>query len=208
MFNKLKSWIIYLAIVFSYGTGTQKKYNLESLNRLLVSSEPFIVATWHGNLLGLMYFLRHKSFTGLVSKSSDGDIIVGAARLFGYDFIRGSSSDGGNLALRQTIKHLHKSGSRLFITPDGPRGPEHKVKPGVVSAAILTGAPILPIIFKTNKSWVFKNWHHFYFAKPFTKKEVVVGNPIFLNKNDKIDASCKRVEDSLNDLLAGGSKNA
>ncbi len=200
MFKALKSWIIYLIIVLSYGTGSQNKHNIESLNRLIASGSSFIVATWHGNLLGLMYFLKYKGFTGLVSKSSDGDIIVGTAKLFGYEFIRGSSSEGGGMALRQVIKNLN-AGAKLFITPDGPRGPEHVVKPGAVSASILTGAPILPIIVKTNKSWIFKNWHNFYLAKPFSKKEIIVGNPITLDKDTKIEVNCKKVEESLNALL-------
>ncbi len=48
--------------------------------------------------------------------------------------MRGSSSRGGRQAYRQLLQALEEKG-RVFITPDGPRGPEYVVKEGSVKSA-------------------------------------------------------------------------
>ena len=45
-----------------------------------------------------------------------------------------------------TILHrLLARGESVGITPDGPRGPRMRVKPGAIKAAQLSGIPVLPV---------------------------------------------------------------
>jgi lysophospholipid acyltransferase (LPLAT)-like uncharacterized protein len=92
---------------------------------------------------------------------------------------------------------LNPSG-KLVITPDGPTGPEHKVKPGALQLAQNSQRPVVPVIVDVKKSWKFKNWHTFYLSKPFSKMRVVFGEPLYFNKNESIEIGTQKIEDALN----------
>ena len=63
---------------------------------------------------------------------------------WGYTIIRGSTSRGGAVALREIVRTLRR-GQPVALTPDGPRGPRQKMKPGPLIAARMAGVPIIPI---------------------------------------------------------------
>ncbi|MBP0124281.1 MAG: DUF374 domain-containing protein, partial [Nitrospira sp.] len=86
----------------------------------------------------------------LISQHQDGGIIARIISRFGHRAVRGSSTRGGPLALRELIK-LGRSGADLVVTPDGPKGPRQVVKLGVVQLAKATGLPIVPLAFSCSK---------------------------------------------------------
>ena len=88
--------------------------------------------------------------------------------------------------------------AKIIITPDGPTGPEHKVKPGALILSQNSGKPIIPMIVDVKNSWKFKNWHTFYLSKPFSKMRVVYGEPLYFNKNESIETGTQKIEDALN----------
>jgi len=51
-----------------------------------------------------------------------------------------------------------QSGGEVIIIPDGPKGPDRKLKMGCVRLAAETGAAILPFSFTTNKKKILKSW--------------------------------------------------
>ena len=146
--------------------------------------DSFILVSWHGKVLGLMEHMRHKGYFALVSQSRDGDLITRIAKNFGYNFFRGSSNKGGN--------------AKIIITPDGPTGPEHKVKPGALILSQNSNRPIVPMIVDVKSSWKFENWHTFYLSKPFSKMRVVFGEPLYFNKDESIETGTQKIEDALN----------
>ena len=62
----------------------------------------------------------------------------------------------------------YKRGQHLGITPDGPKGPKHRVKSGVIELAKLTGAPILPLTFGAFPRKVLDSWDEFIIPSPFS----------------------------------------
>jgi lysophospholipid acyltransferase (LPLAT)-like uncharacterized protein len=86
----------------------------------------------------------------LISRHRDGELIQRIVARFGFQAIRGSSTRGGALALRQLIR-LGRSGVDLVVTPDGPKGPRQVVQPGVIQLARATGLPIVPLTFSCSK---------------------------------------------------------
>ena len=104
---------------------------------------------------------------------------------------------------RQAIKNIsdffeENIDAKIIITPDGPTGPEHKVKPGALILSQNSGKPIIPMIVDVKNSWKFKNWHTFYLSKPFSKMRVVYGEPLYFNKNESIETGTQKIEDALN----------
>ena len=82
--------------------------------------------------------------------SPDGEIIARIISRFGHRAVRGSSTRGGALALRELIR-FGRSGADLVVTPDGPKGPRQVAKLGVVQLAKATGLPIVPMAFGCSK---------------------------------------------------------
>ena len=145
-----------------------------------------------------MEHLKHKEYFALVSQSRDGDLIADIAKKFGYNFFRGSSNKGGKEAIKNIDDFFKKnSGAKIIITPDGPTGPEHKVKPGALILSQNSDRPIIPMIVDVKSSWKFKNWHTFYLSKPFSKMRVVFGEPLYFNKNESIEIGTQKIEDAL-----------
>jgi lysophospholipid acyltransferase (LPLAT)-like uncharacterized protein len=189
-----KAKILYLIILLSYRFNKTKVFGESNIEDL----DSFILVSWHGKVLGLMEYMKHKGYFALVSQSRDGELITRIAKNFGYNFFRGSSNKGGKEAIKNMDNFFRENtNAKIIITPDGPTGPEHKVKPGALILAQNSSRPIIPIIVDVKKSWKFKNWHTFYLSKPFSKMRVVFGEPLYFNKDESIETGTQKIEDAL-----------
>ncbi|MCL2220553.1 MAG: lysophospholipid acyltransferase family protein [Chitinispirillia bacterium] len=138
---------------------------------------PKVYCFWHSALLVISYLFRNTGKTAVVSRSRDGRIAAGVARLWGHGVAFGSSGRGGASALRQSLRAL-REGRSLGITPDGPRGPKEVVKPGAAQIAIAGGAPAVTIKINADRAWRLKSWDGFIIPGPFSKITVTLSGPI------------------------------
>jgi len=130
-----------------------------------------LLCTWHQQFFSaIRHFQSYKAFKPslMISQSKDGKIVAGIAKRSGWNPVRGSSSKGGTLALRNMVANLKKSKLSGHIV-DGPRGPSGVVKPGVVRLAHATNAVIVPFYVFAENSWHFNSWDKFLLPKPFSK---------------------------------------
>jgi len=141
---------------------------------------PFVFALWHSHLLPLVWYHRGDATSLLVSAHDDGGYLAGAARAWGYALVRGSSTRGGAGAFRRMLEIL-RGGGEIAVTPDGPRGPAGVVKPGVVAAAQVTGAPIVPVAAVSSSSWRLRSWDELRIPKPFARVRIVYGAPLLVS---------------------------
>jgi lysophospholipid acyltransferase (LPLAT)-like uncharacterized protein len=65
------------------------------------------------------------------------------------------------------------------ITPDGPRGPPWKFKPGAVLLSQLCQRPIVPMAYAASRAWTVK-WDHFVIPKPLARIVVAIGEPVYV----------------------------
>ena len=77
------------------------------------------------------------------------------------------------------IRRSSRTASRPRITPDGPRGPRFKFKPGAIFAAQITGKPVVPIAFAAKPAWVLRTWDKFVIPSPFARVCIAIGEPYF-----------------------------
>jgi hypothetical protein len=139
----------------------------------------FIAAFWHGSMLVPWYIFRNKKFSALVSQSKDGELLTKLLKSWKYNVIRGSSNVGGKEAL-QLMKDEADKKRNIAITPDGPKGPEFKMKPGAIVLAKKTQMPIL-LIGVCYKNYVqLKSWDKFKIPKLFSKVVVKFSDPIIV----------------------------
>jgi lysophospholipid acyltransferase (LPLAT)-like uncharacterized protein len=174
---------------------------------LSVADRPCVFLLWHGRLIPCSYRHRHEGLGTLISQHRDGDYIARMVeRWWGFQPIRGSSSRGGSRALREIVRTL-RGGTSIAITPDGPRGPRQKMKPGPVLAARLAGTPILPASAGATSAWWFGSWDRFMVPRPFSRIRLVYGEPVSIAR-DADDAEVQRVTDLLEDRLNALTRRA
>lgn len=122
----------------------------EQVDALYRQGRHIILAFWHAQQLMVPIGYRGTGANVLISQHQDGEIIARIISRFGHRAVRGSSTRGGALALRELIR-LGRSGADLVVTPDGPKGPRQVAKIGVVQLAKATGLPIVPLAFSCSK---------------------------------------------------------
>jgi lysophospholipid acyltransferase (LPLAT)-like uncharacterized protein len=122
----------------------------EALDALYREGRHIILAFWHAQQLMIPIGYRGTGSHVLISRHGDGEIIARVIAKFGHEAVRGSSTRGGAGALRALIK-LGRSGRDVVVTPDGPKGPRHVAKLGVIQLAKATGLPIVPMAFACSK---------------------------------------------------------
>jgi hypothetical protein len=141
------------------------------------TGEQFILAFWHRHMLLMPYGYRGRRISVLVSASRDGELIARTVARLGIDSSRGSTSRGGAAGLRELLRKA-RAGYDLAFTPDGPRGPAGVVQPGVILAAMATGAPIQPVALAASRCRRLASWDRFVVPLPFSTVHWVFGEPL------------------------------
>ena len=204
---------IYILTV--YKTSKVNLKNRKKIENLLERNESFIYSFWHDQLLMCpLTWQSNSSIKVLISKHRDGDIIARLISNRGFEAIRGSThktnkikNKGGLLSARKMIKSL-KNGISIGISPDGPKGPRHKVSDGILSISRLSKSVILPVGIGFKKKWVLNTWDKFIIPKPFNEITVVWGDPISAITNEKNNHQFKiKLESKMNNLTAQANKN-
>jgi hypothetical protein len=176
----------------------------------LDGGERCIFAFWHARLLPLVFTHRRRAIAVLISRHRDGELIARIIERLGYVTGRGSSTRGGEEGIRDMLRHA-EDGRMLALTPDGPRGPAERVKPGLVYLASRTGYPVLPIAAAASREWVFDSWDRFRVPHPFARVVVAYGPPITVPPrlaDDEIEAWRVRIEGAIRDLTGEVDRRA
>jgi lysophospholipid acyltransferase (LPLAT)-like uncharacterized protein len=193
------AWLGRLLAGALLGTVRFRSENRERFDHYADRGEPVLYALWHGRLLPLTYFHRGRGIAAMISRSADGEYIARMVEGWGFEAVRGSSSRGGGEALREVARRV-RAGQSVAITPDGPRGPRQRVQPGVVLAAQLTGAPIIPVVAGCTRAWWPGGWDRFCVPKPFSRVVVVYGVPRHVPRELE-DAELRRYMEALEQEL-------
>jgi len=197
--RKILSFIGYLIMMF-----IGKTLRLSEVNSLTAWKKcphsGFVFAIWHGEQFITFYHHRGQGVTIMSSLSKDGDIQTGILKLFGFLPVRGSSSRRAERALVEMIMNAKKGHSAAFAA-DGPKGPYHKVKPGIVFLAEKARLPIIPVCSAAKKVKIFeKAWDKYELPIPFSRAVIVYGNPKYVEKGDDIEKKAVEIENELNKL--------
>lgn len=139
--------------------------------------DPGVYALWHAQLLPLMMGYGRTGLVAMASRHGDGEIAASIMETLGSRVVRGSSSAGGGEALERMVE-LGREGWPLAITPDGPRGPARRCKPGVVRIAAQSGLSVVPVAACPEHRWTMRSWDEFVVPKPFSVVHVEFAPPI------------------------------
>jgi lysophospholipid acyltransferase (LPLAT)-like uncharacterized protein len=169
---------------------------------------PVIVCLWHDRLMAAPYAWKWKKpLHVLASNHSDGRLVARVVENFSMSAVFGSTGKNGTAAAKKLIR-LVKSGENIAITPDGPKGPRHKLTPGVIAVSRLTKADILPFSYCVKRYYRFNSWDRFIFIWPFNRGVMVWGKPIPASELDAMseEESIKYVELKINEASQNAYK--
>ena len=179
-------------------------------------SNDTVLLFWHRHIFAVIAYLsrcsHERAITALVSGSEDGKLLQSLLKEFHFSIVQGSSTGGGFSSLLGMQKELHK-GSIVLITPDGPKGPAGKLKPGALFLARYSGKPIVCVHARYHRYWKLSSWDQAILPKPFTSCELIFSEPFFIERNASEfeqtelintlettldgDKTCRRMEESL-----------
>ncbi|MDR1695513.1 MAG: lipopolysaccharide heptosyltransferase II [Endomicrobium sp.] len=170
------------------------------LNESHYYPEPAVYAFWHGSEFSMMVFNQNSGIVIMVSVSKDGELMSRLLEKFGYVTVRGSSSRRAERALIEIIRHA-REGRSLAFASDGPRGPYHNLKSGLIYTAMKSGLPVIPVSVSPKNRITLKNWDKTVIPVPFTKAVQICGNPVYVKEGDNIEEKRLHVETELNKLF-------
>ncbi len=193
------SWLLVL------GLGRTARIRLvgrERLERLRERGERVIFTPWHGRMLMPIYVHRNEGICAMVSRHRDGEMIAQTIQRLGYRTVRGSTGKGGERAFWELVRAI-RNGSDGAIIPDGPTGPRHRLKPGVLFIAQQAGAAIVPITFSASRKIEFNSWDRFTLWLPLAQSVVLYGEPTFIPREwsvRRVLQEGKRIERAMIEL--------
>lgn len=184
MLNTILSYIAFFFVRLISLTYRYEFRNKDIKKRVDSSSQNYIYAVWHNNIIATILSHIGGCHIVIVSASKDGDLIAKILTKLGNRTARGSSSRGGRKALSEMIDIMIKESLPGAISVDGPRGPIYKAKRGIIEAAKESGGVILPLASYPTNAWVFeKAWDKFRLPKPFSKIIFQYCEPIEVSKD-------------------------
>lgn len=177
--------------------------------RLIRARRPLIGAFWHGRML-MMAAAWHALLAELgmsqalqphvvSSDHRDGRLMARATRRFGLATVFGSTRQG-RVSLLRAARRVIEQGQIAVFTPDGPRGPRMRAKPGVVRLAMATQVPIVPVTFAASNQRLLGSWDRFALALPFARGVLAFGAPLELERGGDPEAARQLLEQRLNQL--------
>ena len=200
-FERIAAKILPLLMRFSYYTTKWTIIGEEIPNSYHKSKKPFIVCLWHDRLmLAPCVWKWKKPLHVLASSHRDGRLIAKVVENFSMPVVYGSTGRKGVAAAKNLIK-LVRSGEYIAIIPDGPRGPRHKLAPGVVAISRLSNADILVYSFAVKRFRRLNSWDKFIISWPFNRGVMVWGKSISPQELKKLseDEAINLVETRINE---------
>lgn len=190
-----------------YHTSRKQFLHLERLSDLLEADQQVIIASWHNRLLQSVFiYLKanpgHRRLVPIASASKDGGIAAHAMAGLGLTCVRGSSNRKGISAFKAMMREA-RDGADIAFTPDGPKGPLYHIHDGVLTAARMTGAPIVPISYQAKRCKRLNSWDRLILPAPFNQLRLGVGEPFYVpRKLDEgaMDQLAKQLHESMRAL--------
>lgn len=170
----------------------------EAVREVWAREQRVIIAFWHDQLFMMAPGYQGPGANVLISASRDGEYIARTMDYFGIGSIRGSSTRGGRAAFREMIE-MADSPVDLVITPDGPKGPRHEIKEGVVQLARLSGRPVVPMAFACSRGHRFRSWDRFLLPLPPGRGVYSYGVPLYYADTETVESFRQRLQQAMED---------
>ena len=170
----------------------------------------YVHAILHAHQLAALLNHGERQCGAMISRSTDGDLVIPLCKLTRIRPFRGSTRKAGKnkrgrAALGEIIDFMQETRLPSTFTVDGPRGPRNHVQLGVAVTAKETGAQVIALGIVPRRRWILaRTWDRLQIPKPFTTFEAIFTPPIdpdaFPHVEElrcEIEATLNRVEREL-----------
>lgn len=166
----------------------------------MARGKPVLHAIWHQRMvLGILKHPYSRTIT-MASRSTDGEVIARFLSFWGFRVARGSSSRGGREAYREMRDALLGTIGWAALTPDGPRGPARRSKPGLLRLARELGAPVMPVGTSSSRPKFLRSWDRYLVPLPFSRCVVLFGPPVEPAEGENDEAFGARVDRAIDEV--------
>jgi lysophospholipid acyltransferase (LPLAT)-like uncharacterized protein len=205
-YHRLQGWGLstYASLVWRTA-----RYEIEGIGRLDevdATGRPLIVSAWHGMTMMLTGVLATHGdasrFVLVVPDDPRGAVLSTWARRMGTAPFPISMKDRSMAGARRLLALIRqmKEGKSLWITPDGPYGPTHEPKDGVIYMARKVGALIVPAAAFTATGYRIPRWDGYMVPFPFSRISVVLGPPFGIPPEAGTEEARGILRDQMNEV--------
>jgi lysophospholipid acyltransferase (LPLAT)-like uncharacterized protein len=176
------------------------------LSRIQATGRPLIVAAWHGMTMMLTSYLAATQdldrYVLIVPDDPRGVVLSAWAHQLGIAPFPISMKADSMVAARRLLALIRQLGQGriLYVNPDGPYGPSHEPKGGVVYIARKAGATIIPTASFTATGVRIPRWDRYTVPFPFSRISVVFGEPLEIPPDADPEHARALVRQRLNDV--------
>lgn len=177
---------------------------LEHAENLRASGKPVLWTTWHGQtmMLAIMFQQKLKGLRLMLMIPDDwrGESLYFWTKRIGmHPRPMDLENKGLDTArkIARLVKNIRKDKYDNFLAPDGPAGPSHQVKPGIIYMAQKLGAPILPIGAYARHKYSLPRWDAYALPLPFSRIDIIVGEPLELPKAEPREKLKEKITNAL-----------
>ena len=201
LYAKMQDWLVRLCVLGIRALGKTIRFHFDDPHHLRANIErrPYIYAFWHRYLLLMPVIYKlyapSRKLSVLISRSRDGELITRVIECFGLSVTRGSTNRLGHVAMRQLVTKVNEEQCSIAFTPDGPRGPRGKIKPGILYLSQRESMPIIPIRLSYTWKITLNSWDHFIVPLPFSRCTIHVSNPIIVSPDQDLSLFTKSEEE-------------
>jgi lysophospholipid acyltransferase (LPLAT)-like uncharacterized protein len=150
---------------------------LAELDRVQAAGETVLMVFWHGKYVPLFPLLKGRRACVFTTRSFRGEIISEVGRHFGFEGVQLSEEGEARSFVRMRKALMSRKAGAIAV--DGPLGPYHVVKPGIIELASRSGCVLIPASSASRHKWVRKGrWDRMERPLPFTRVAMVVGPPL------------------------------
>lgn len=167
---------------------------------------PMIVAAWHGMSMMLSGYLDAEEdlsqYVVVVPDDRRGEVLSVWVRRLGATPFAISMKADSMVAARRLLSLIRqmKQGKNLYLNPDGPYGPTHEPKKGVVFIARKAGALIVPAGAFTATGFRIPRWDRYVVPFPFSRVAVVLGEPMEVSPSTDLEEARVALRERLNEV--------
>jgi len=187
-------------------TWRYRVHGWEHVTAARATGRPVVYVLWHSRILPLLYHRRDEGVALLISRHRDGGYLAALSQHWGYRVVRGSSRRGGDVGLLGLVRALQR-GAQVALTPDGPRGPAERMKPGALAAAQHANALVIAAGARAASAWWIQSWDRFCIPKPFAAVDVAYSAPLSVGEGkEALRRGIVATERALRQVTYGGEE--
>jgi len=179
----IAGWLVAVALRLLYLTLRVRLVDHGELFARRRRGEQVLAAFWHDGIALLPLVVTRLGWPGTVnvmlSWHRDAEIAAQAMRHLGIRAVRGSATRGWLGGLRGLLA-ARTRGDDIAVVPDGPRGPRHQAKDGVVQLARSTGLPLVVVGAAAWPAHRLGSWDRLQVPRPFARVALVLSAPVAL----------------------------